>query len=61
LFPGLNWHVAELLRKEAERLQRLADPQTDPDVVQRLRQMAEENELLAAELEASNKPKNNKK
>jgi hypothetical protein len=47
----------DFYRKEAERLRRLADTQTDPEVVQRLRQMAEENDALAMELEASKKPK----
>jgi hypothetical protein len=42
----------DFYRNEAERLRRLPDTQTDPEVVQRLRQMAAENDALAAELEA---------
>ncbi len=38
-------------RKEAERLRRLADNQTDPDLAQKLRQMAAEHDALAVALE----------
>jgi DICT domain-containing protein len=48
----------DFYRKEAERLRRLADTQTDSVVVQKLRQIAAENDVLAMELEAS---KNNSK
>jgi len=43
----------DFYRKEAERLRRLADTQTDPEVVQRLRHLAEENDALANELAAN--------
>jgi hypothetical protein len=39
-------------RKEAERLRRLADNQTDPDLAQKLLQMAAEYTALAMTLEA---------
>jgi hypothetical protein len=41
----------DFYRREAERLRRLADDQTDPELAQKLRQMAAENDALAAELE----------
>jgi len=43
----------DFYRKEAERLRRLADNQTDPVLAQKLRQMADENDVLAVALEAS--------
>ena len=47
----------DFYRKEAERLRRLADIQTDPEVVQRLREMAAENDVLARQLTPNdNKP-----
>jgi hypothetical protein len=45
----------DFYRKEAERLRRLADNQTDPVLAHKLRQMAAENDALAAELEAGAK------
>jgi hypothetical protein len=46
----------DFYRKEAERLRRLAETQTDPEVVQRLRQMAAENDVLANAGNNSDKP-----
>ena len=48
----------DFYRKEAERLQRLADSQTDPVRTQNLRQMAAEHDELAdaPEGKANNKP-----
>ena len=43
----------DFYRKEAERLRRLAENQTDPELARKLRQMAEENDALAAELDQS--------
>jgi hypothetical protein len=42
----------DFYRKEAERLRRLADNQTDPSLAQKLRQMAAEHNALALELDA---------
>ena len=42
----------DFYRKEAERLRRLADNQTDWVLAQKLRQMAAENDALAVALEA---------
>ena len=40
----------DFYRKEAERLRRLADNQTDPGLAQKLRQIAAENDAIASEL-----------
>lgn len=42
----------DFYRKEAERLRRLADNQTDQGPAQKLRQMAAEHDALALALEA---------
>ena len=41
----------DFYRKEAARLRRLADNQTDEGLARKLRQMAAENDALAAALE----------
>ena len=41
----------DFYRNEAERLRRLAENQTDPDLAQKIRQVAAENDVLAVNLE----------